>query len=101
MGLSHRLLRQGLIPRVSPRRTVVRDAWSDEANAFTQDVGSTALDASNLMMALSGNVQAAAQPLLDNARAVFLLENVLQDRGLSRVCLSPEPPVQPAIGASP
>ena len=34
--------------------TVVRDGWSDEAGAFTQYVGSTALDASNLMMPIVG-----------------------------------------------
>ena len=33
---------------------VLRDGWSDEAKAFTQYVGSTELDASNLMMAIVG-----------------------------------------------
>jgi GH15 family glucan-1,4-alpha-glucosidase len=33
---------------------VLRDGWSEEANAFTQYVGSTELDASNLMMAIVG-----------------------------------------------
>jgi GH15 family glucan-1,4-alpha-glucosidase len=36
------------------RETVLRDGWSDEAGAFTQYVGSTELDASNLMMAIVG-----------------------------------------------
>ncbi len=36
------------------RETVERDGWSDEAGAFTQYVGSTELDASNLMMAIVG-----------------------------------------------
>ena len=35
-------------------RTVVEDGWSDDAGAFTQYVGSDALDASNLMMAIVG-----------------------------------------------
>jgi alpha,alpha-trehalase len=35
-------------------QTVVGEAWSEEAGAFTQYVGSTALDAANLMMAIVG-----------------------------------------------
>jgi GH15 family glucan-1,4-alpha-glucosidase len=36
------------------RETVLRDGWSEEAKAFTQYVGSTTLDAANLMMANVG-----------------------------------------------
>ena len=36
------------------QETVVRHAWSEEAGAFTQYIGSTALDAANLMMAIVG-----------------------------------------------
>jgi GH15 family glucan-1,4-alpha-glucosidase len=35
---------------------VVRDAWSEEASAFTQYIGSTPVDAANLMMAIVGRV---------------------------------------------
>ncbi|MFF7215157.1 glycoside hydrolase family 15 protein [Streptomyces sp. NPDC008238] len=35
-------------------RTVLREGWSEEAGAFTQYYGSTALDASNLMMPIVG-----------------------------------------------
>ncbi|MEU0185157.1 glycoside hydrolase family 15 protein [Streptomyces sp. NPDC006207] len=35
-------------------RTVLREGWNEEAGAFTQYFGSTALDASNLMMPIVG-----------------------------------------------
>src|SRR5262249_4628179 len=44
--------------------TVLRDGWSDEAGAFTQYVGSTDLDASNLMMAIVGFLPASDPRML-------------------------------------
>jgi hypothetical protein len=34
--------------------TVVREGWDGEVGGFTESFGSTALDASNLMMAIEG-----------------------------------------------
>jgi GH15 family glucan-1,4-alpha-glucosidase len=62
------------------RETVLRDGWSDEAGAFTQYVGSTELDASNLMMAVVGLLPA------DDPRMVATIDATEQrltdDRGL-------------------
>ena len=59
--------------------TVLRDGWSDEAGAFTQYVGSTELDASNLMMAIVGLLPA------DDPRMVATIDATEQwltdDRG--------------------
>src|SRR3954453_15652458 len=61
---------------------VVRDGWSETAGAFTQYVGSDALDASNLMMAIVGflpaddprmvaTVDAIAERLTDESGLVY------------------------------
>jgi GH15 family glucan-1,4-alpha-glucosidase len=50
--------------------TVVRDGWSEEANAFTQYVGSTALDASNLMIANVGFLPADDPRMLATIDAI-------------------------------
>lgn len=59
---------------------VVRDGWSDEAGAFTQYVGSVALDASNLMMPIVGFLPA------DDPRMVATIDAIEQrlsdDHGL-------------------
>jgi GH15 family glucan-1,4-alpha-glucosidase len=60
--------------------TVVRDAWSEEAGAFTQYVGSTALDASNLMMAIVGFLPATDPRMLATIDAIA--ERLTDDRGL-------------------
>jgi GH15 family glucan-1,4-alpha-glucosidase len=62
--------------------TVLREGWSEEAGAFTQYFGSTALDASNLMMPIVGflpaddprmlaTIDATAQKLTDDAGLVY------------------------------
>ncbi|MGW3246325.1 glycoside hydrolase family 15 protein [Streptomyces sp. NPDC001070] len=62
--------------------TVLREGWSDEANAFTQFFGSTALDASNLMMPIVGflpardprmlaTIDATERKLTDDAGLVY------------------------------
>jgi GH15 family glucan-1,4-alpha-glucosidase len=64
------------------RETVLRDGWSDEAGAFTQYLGSTELDASNLMMAIVGfltpddprmvaTIDATEQRLTDDGGLVY------------------------------
>jgi GH15 family glucan-1,4-alpha-glucosidase len=60
--------------------TVVRDAWSEEAGAFTQYVGSTALDASNLMMAIVGFLPATDPRMLATIDAIE--ERLTDNRGL-------------------
>ena len=59
---------------------VVRDGWSEKAGAFTQYVGSDALDASNLMMAIVGFLPA------DDPRMVATIDAIeaglTDDRGL-------------------
>jgi GH15 family glucan-1,4-alpha-glucosidase len=60
--------------------TVVRDAWSEEAGAFTQYVGSNALDASNLMMAIVGFLPATDPRMLATIDAID--ERLTDDRGL-------------------
>ena len=59
---------------------VVRDAWSEEAGAFTQYVGSTALDASNLMMAIVGFLPPTDPRMLATIDAIE--ERLTDDRGL-------------------
>jgi alpha,alpha-trehalase len=64
------------------RDTVLDEGWSDEAGAFTQYFGSTALDASNLMMPIVGflppddprvlaTIDAIAEKLTDDAGLVY------------------------------
>ena len=60
--------------------TIVRDAWSEEAGAFTQYIGSTALDASNLMMAIVGFLPADDPRMLATINAIE--ERLTDDRGL-------------------
>jgi GH15 family glucan-1,4-alpha-glucosidase len=60
--------------------TVVRDGWSDEAGAFTQYVGSTALDASNLMMPIVGFLPADDPRMLATIDAIA--ERLTDERGL-------------------
>jgi GH15 family glucan-1,4-alpha-glucosidase len=60
--------------------TVVRDAWSEEAGAFTQYIGSTALDAANLMMAIVGFLPATDSRMLATIDAIE--ERLTDSRGL-------------------
>jgi GH15 family glucan-1,4-alpha-glucosidase len=59
---------------------VVRDGWNDEAGAFTQYIGSTALDASNLMMAVVGFLPADDPRMLATIDATA--QRLTDDRGL-------------------
>jgi alpha,alpha-trehalase len=49
----------------------VRDAWKEEADAFTPYVGSSTLDASNLMMAIVGLLPAADPRMLATIAATW------------------------------
>ena len=60
--------------------TVVRDGWNEQANAFTQYVGSTALDAANLMMANVGFLPADDPRMLATIDAIDA--RLTDDRGL-------------------
>jgi GH15 family glucan-1,4-alpha-glucosidase len=60
--------------------TIVRDGWSDEAGAFTQYVGSNALDASNLMMPIVGFLPADDPRMLATIDAIA--ERLTDERGL-------------------
>jgi GH15 family glucan-1,4-alpha-glucosidase len=60
--------------------TVLRDGWSDEAGAFTQYVGSTALDASNLMMPIVGFLPADDPRMLATIDAIA--QRLTDERGL-------------------
>jgi alpha,alpha-trehalase len=62
------------------RETILRDGWSDEAGAFTQYVGSTGLDASNLMMAIVGFLPANDPRMLATIEAIA--ERLTDDHGL-------------------
>jgi len=59
---------------------VVRDGWSEKANAFTQYIGSTALDAANLMMANVGFLPADDLRMLATIDAIDA--RLTDDRGL-------------------
>jgi GH15 family glucan-1,4-alpha-glucosidase len=59
---------------------VVREGWNEEAGAFTQYVGSTALDASNLMMPIVGFLPADDPRMLATIDAVE--KRLCDDRGL-------------------
>jgi GH15 family glucan-1,4-alpha-glucosidase len=59
---------------------VLRDGWSDEAKAFTQYVGSTELDASNLMLAIVGLLPPDDPRLIATIDATE--ERLTDDRGL-------------------
>jgi alpha,alpha-trehalase len=60
------------------RETVLREAWNEEAGAFTQYFGSTALDAANLMMAIVGFLPATEPRMLATIDAI---EQRLTDNG--------------------
>jgi GH15 family glucan-1,4-alpha-glucosidase len=60
--------------------TVVRDGWSDAAGAFTQYVGTDALDASNLMLPIVGFLPARDPRVLATIEAIA--ERLTDDRGL-------------------
>jgi GH15 family glucan-1,4-alpha-glucosidase len=60
--------------------TVIRDGWSEEANAFTQYLGGTLLDASTLMMAVVGFLPADDPRMLATIDAID--ERLTDDRGL-------------------
>ncbi|HEU4911360.1 MAG TPA: glycoside hydrolase family 15 protein [Actinomycetes bacterium] len=60
--------------------TVVRDGWNDKAGAFTQYVGSEALDASNLMMPIVGFLPADDPRMLATIEAIEA--RLTDDRGL-------------------
>jgi GH15 family glucan-1,4-alpha-glucosidase len=60
--------------------TVVRDGWSDAAGAFTQYVGTDALDASNLMLPIVGFLPARDPRVLATIEAID--ERLTDDRGL-------------------
>jgi alpha,alpha-trehalase len=60
--------------------TVIRDGWSEQAGAFTQYAGSTALDASNLMMAIVGFLPADDPRMLATIDAIE--QQLTDDRGL-------------------
>ena len=62
------------------RDTVLRDGWSDEANAFTQYVGGTGLDASNLMMPIVGIVAADDPRMVATIDAIA--DRLTDERGL-------------------
>ncbi|MBV8951460.1 MAG: glycoside hydrolase family 15 protein [Actinobacteria bacterium] len=62
------------------RDAIVMHGWSDEANAFTQSFGSTALDASNLMMPAIGFLPPDDPRILATIDAIA--ERLTDDRGL-------------------
>jgi GH15 family glucan-1,4-alpha-glucosidase len=62
------------------RERVLRDGWNAEVGAFTQYFGSTALDASCLMMAIVGFLPADEPRMLATIDAVA--DRLTDDRGL-------------------
>jgi GH15 family glucan-1,4-alpha-glucosidase len=60
--------------------TVVRDGWNDAANAYTQYLGSEALDAASLMMPIVGFLPADDPRMLATMDAIE--ERLTDDRGL-------------------
>ena len=60
--------------------TVVRDGWSDTAGAFTQYLGTDALDASNLMLPLVGFLPASDPRVLATIDAIE--QRLTDERGL-------------------
>jgi GH15 family glucan-1,4-alpha-glucosidase len=62
------------------RDTVMREAWSEEAGAFTQYFGSTALDAANLMLVIVGFLPATDPKILATIDAIE--ERLTDSRGL-------------------
>ncbi len=66
------------------RAAILRDGWSDRANAFTQSFGSDDLDASNLMLPLVGFLPA------DDPRVLSTIDG---DRGTAHRRTGPRLPV--------
>jgi alpha,alpha-trehalase len=62
------------------RETILRDGWSDAAQAFTQAFGSDGLDASNLMMPIVGFLPADDPKMLATIHAIE--QRLTDDRGL-------------------
>ena len=62
------------------RETVLSEGWSDEANAFTQYLGTDALDASNLMLPIVGFLPATDPRMLATIDAIA--ERLTDSRGL-------------------
>jgi GH15 family glucan-1,4-alpha-glucosidase len=62
------------------KETVVREAWSDEAGAFTQYFGSSSLDAANLMMPIVGFLPATDPRILATIEAIE--QRLTDSRGL-------------------
>jgi alpha,alpha-trehalase len=60
--------------------TVIRDGWNDAAGAFTQFFGSTALDASNLMLPIVGFLPADDPRMLATIDAIA--DRLTDERGL-------------------
>jgi GH15 family glucan-1,4-alpha-glucosidase len=59
---------------------VLRDGWNENAGAFTQYVGSDALDASNLMLAITGFLPATDPRMIATIEATA--DRLTDDRGL-------------------
>jgi GH15 family glucan-1,4-alpha-glucosidase len=66
--------------RTEIREAILRDGWSDAANAFTQSFGSDELDASNLMMPIVGFLPADDPKMLATIDAIE--KRLTDDRGL-------------------
>jgi GH15 family glucan-1,4-alpha-glucosidase len=62
------------------RATILEQGWSEEAGAFTQSFGSTALDASNLMMPIVGFLSATDERMRATIEAIA--EHLTDERGL-------------------
>jgi len=62
------------------RDAILREGWSDSANAFTQSFGSDDLDASNLMLPLVGFLPADDPRVLSTIAAIE--ERLTDERGL-------------------
>ena len=62
------------------KETVIREAWSDEAGAFTQHFGSTALDAANLMLPIVGFLPPTDPKILATIDAIE--QRLTDSRGL-------------------
>lgn len=70
------------------RRAVLRDGWDESAGAFTQSIGSTALDASALMMPIVGFLPADDPRMLATIEAIA--SRLVDDRGLVRRYSTPD-----------
>ncbi|MEV4414493.1 glycoside hydrolase family 15 protein [Catellatospora sp. NPDC049609] len=66
--------------RAEVRERVLRDGWNEQAGAYTQYFGATALDASCLMMAIVGFLPADDPRMLATIEAIA--DRLTDDRGL-------------------